>query len=66
MIYTQPMGRKPLGRERIDVTLPKGMPQELMELAQQQSRDRSHLIEDACREYVERLKRTGRKGKGKK
>jgi hypothetical protein len=52
MIYTKPMGRKPLGRERINITLPKGMAQALMEDARGDSRDRSELIEELAREYL--------------
>jgi metal-responsive CopG/Arc/MetJ family transcriptional regulator len=54
MIYSKRMGRKPLGKERINITLPKGMPKELMDAASLLGKDRSDLIADIAREYLAR------------
>lgn len=54
MINTSKMGRKKLGRERINITLPEGMADELTDAAAEKGWDRSRLIEDVCAAYLKR------------
>lgn len=57
MNNTRPMGRKRLGRERINITLPEGMADELTEAASEQGWDRSRLIEELARAYLKKRKK---------
>jgi metal-responsive CopG/Arc/MetJ family transcriptional regulator len=52
MTYTRTMGRRPLGREHINITLPKGMPKAMLDAAAAEGRDRSSVIEELCREWL--------------
>lgn len=63
MIYTHRMGRKPLGKKRLNISLPPNMVTELTEAAAEQGRDRSDLIAQIVREYLHR-RRVQRKPKG--
>jgi len=60
MIYTKPMGRKPLGKERVDITLPKGMKEQLQDVATEEGKTLSDLIADIAREFLKRRERAGR------
>ena len=60
----QRMGRKPLGKDRINITLPKGMAQQLIDAAAEEGRDRSDLIAELAREYLRRREKA-KEGKGK-
>lgn len=51
-VYAKLMGRKPLGKERCDITLPKGMKAELMEAAQTEGKTLSDLFAEWGREYL--------------
>lgn len=68
MIYTKLMGRKPLGRERINITLAAGIPNALTEVASEQGRDRSSLLDELARDYLKKLGRfpVSKKAKGVK
>lgn len=55
------MGRKKLDRERINITLPRGMAAALDEAAREKGWDRSHLIEELATAYLK--KREKEKGK---
>lgn len=64
MNTTQRMGRKKLERERINVTLPKGMADALTEAAAEKGWDRSRLLEEIAAAYLrkrekEKLKEGG-------
>jgi metal-responsive CopG/Arc/MetJ family transcriptional regulator len=61
MDYTRRMGRKALGKERINITLPKGMADELLEAAAKDGRDRSDLIAELAREYLQKRRSSARK-----
>ncbi len=61
MIYTSPMGRKKLNRERINITLPAGMPKQLEDAATAVGKDRSRLIEELCAAFLAPLKKPGKK-----
>jgi metal-responsive CopG/Arc/MetJ family transcriptional regulator len=52
MVNTRNMGRKKLDRERINITLPKGMPDSLSEAAAERGWDRSRLIEELAIAYL--------------
>jgi metal-responsive CopG/Arc/MetJ family transcriptional regulator len=52
MIYSGGMGRKKLGRERINITLPKGMAEELSLAAAEEGRDRSDLLTELSMDYL--------------
>ncbi len=47
------MGRRKIDRERINITLPAGMPEELSRAAAERGWDRSRLIEELAREFLE-------------
>lgn len=64
MLNTRQMGRRKLGRERINITLPHGMAEELSQAAAEKGWDRSQLIEELARRYLE--KEREKKGRGKK
>jgi metal-responsive CopG/Arc/MetJ family transcriptional regulator len=51
------MGRKKLDRERINITLPKGMADALAEAAKERGWDRSRLIEELAVAYLRRRER---------
>lgn len=59
MNNTQQMGRKKLGRERINITLPAGVADALTEAAAERGWDRSRLIEELAAAYL------GRRGREK-
>jgi metal-responsive CopG/Arc/MetJ family transcriptional regulator len=66
MDSTRPMGRRKLGRERINITLPKGMPDELTAAAEERGLDRSRLLQELAEAYLKkRREREEKKGKGK-
>lgn len=48
------MGRKKLGRERIQVTLPEGMADALQKAANEKGWDRSRLLEDLAAAYLKK------------
>lgn len=52
MVNTPSMGRKKLDRERINITLPRGMADRLTEAAAAKGWDRSRLIEELAAEYL--------------
>ena len=54
MLNTQRMGRKKLDRERINVTLPRGMADALAEAAKERGWDRSRLLEELADAYLKR------------
>lgn len=58
MIYTQLMGRKPLGRERVDITLPKGMKRKLQEIAESDGKTLSELMAGIMRDYLLKRERS--------
>ena len=60
MNTTQRMGRKKLDRERINVTLPKGMADELTEAAAEKGWDRSRLLEEIAAAYLKRREKEKR------
>lgn len=60
MIYTRSMGRKPLGKDRVDITLPKGMKEQLQDVATAEGKTLSDLIADLAREFLKRRQRTER------
>ncbi len=51
-MYIANMGRIKLGKERINITLPAGMAEELLQAAQEEGRDRSDLITEWARTYL--------------
>lgn len=57
MPYTRRMGRKALGKDRINITLPKGMAQEMIDVAAEDGRDRSDVIAELCRDWLRKRKR---------
>ena len=54
MITVSIMGRRKLGRKRIDVTLPAELKTQAEELAAFEGRPLSHLMEAVLRPYVQR------------
>lgn len=54
MISTHKMGRKKLDRERISITLPKGMADSLAEAAAEKGWDRSRLLEELAAAYLKK------------
>jgi len=46
------MGRRKLDRVRVSITLPRGMPNQLLKAASERGWSRSRLIEELCREYL--------------
>lgn len=63
MINTSKMGRKKLGRERINITLPEGMADALTEAATEKGWDRSRLLEELAAAYLKkREKEKGERG----
>lgn len=52
MINTKKMGRKKLDRERINITLPRGMPAALDEAARERGWDRSRLLEELASVFL--------------
>lgn len=67
MVNTHRMGRKKLNRERINITLPEGMPDALTEAAAERGWDRSRLIEELADEFLKRRgnEKPPKKQKGK-
>jgi metal-responsive CopG/Arc/MetJ family transcriptional regulator len=63
MVSSKQMGRKKLDRERINITLPKGMPDALAEAAAERGWDRSRLVEELASAYLK--KREKEKGQPK-
>jgi metal-responsive CopG/Arc/MetJ family transcriptional regulator len=63
MAKTNRVGRKKLDRERIQVTLPRGMADALTEAATAEGKDRSRLIEELAAAYLK--KREKEKGEKK-
>ena len=57
MPYTRRMGRKALGKERFNITLPKGMGQEMIDAAKEEGRDRSDVIAELCRDWLRKRQR---------
>ena len=57
MNTTQRMGRKKLDRERINITLPKGMADALTGAAAERGWDRSRLIEEIAAIYLKKSER---------
>lgn len=57
MINTSKMGRKKLDRERINITLPKGMADELADAAKEKGWDRSRLLEELAAAYLKKRNR---------
>jgi metal-responsive CopG/Arc/MetJ family transcriptional regulator len=57
MIHTKIMGRKPLGKERLDITLPKGMKEQLQEIATAEGQTLSDLFADLAREFLRKRER---------
>lgn len=57
MLSTPHMGRKKLNRERINITLPAGMPKALEDAATWLGKDRSRLIEELCAAFLKRRKK---------
>lgn len=57
------VGRKKLHRERIQITLPQGMPKALEDAATEEGKDRSRLIEELAAAYLK--KREKEKGEKK-
>lgn len=63
MINSKRMGRKKLDRERINITLPKGMADALTEAAAEKGYDRSRLLEELAAAYLKkREKERGKDG----
>jgi metal-responsive CopG/Arc/MetJ family transcriptional regulator len=60
MIYAKGMGRKPLGKERVDITLPKGMKEQLQQAATDDGKTLSDLIADLARDFLKRRERSGK------
>lgn len=56
MNNTRAMGRKKLNRERINITLPRGMADELAAAAEERGWDRSRLVEELARAYLKKWK----------
>jgi metal-responsive CopG/Arc/MetJ family transcriptional regulator len=54
MVTTRRMGRKKLDRERINITLPRGMAKALAEAAAEKGWDRSRLIEELAAAYLKK------------
>ncbi len=54
MINSKQMGRKKLDRERINITLPKGMADELIEAATEKGWDRSRLLEELAAAFLKK------------
>lgn len=66
MLNTHRMGRKKLGRERINITLPEGMSDEATAAAADQGWDRSRLIEELLRTYLKKWRKEKEEEKGGK
>jgi metal-responsive CopG/Arc/MetJ family transcriptional regulator len=66
MVTTQGMGRKKLGRERINITLPEGMPDALSEAASEKGWDRSRLIEELAAAYLKKREKERDQGRKEK
>lgn len=56
-MYTAFMGRKKLGKDRINITLPAGMADELLAAANEEGRDRSDVIAELARDYLRKRAR---------
>lgn len=54
------MGRKPLGKERVDITLPKGMKEQLQEAATTDGKTLSDLVADLAREFLKKRERAAK------
>jgi len=54
MATTTRMGRKKTDRERFNITLPRGMGEQLAEAAKQEGWDRSRLLEELARAYLKK------------
>lgn len=66
MTNTRDMGRKKKGRERVQITLPPGMADELSDAAAERGWDRSQLIEDLAAAFLKAREETAEpKKKGK-
>ena len=59
--YTGDMGRKKLGRDRINITLPTGMADELLDAANAEGRDRSEVIAELARGWLRKKAKEKRK-----
>jgi hypothetical protein len=57
MNKTSPMGRKPLGRKKIDITLPPEIAETLMVVATERFQDRSSLVEELAKEFLKKIGR---------
>lgn len=57
MNTTHRMGRKKLDRERINITLPKGMADALTAAAMEKGWDRSRLLEELAAAYLKKWER---------
>lgn len=57
MNNTRGMGRKKLDRERFNITLPKGMGEELADAAKERGWDRSRLIEDLAEPFLKKWRK---------
>ena len=66
MANTCVMGRKRLNRERVQITLPEGMADELAEAALKRGWDRSRLIEELAAAYLKKREKDEPKKKGGK
>jgi metal-responsive CopG/Arc/MetJ family transcriptional regulator len=62
MITTRVMGRKKLGRDRINITLPAGMADALTEAATEKGWDRSRLIEELAAAYLKKREKEKKEG----
>jgi metal-responsive CopG/Arc/MetJ family transcriptional regulator len=58
------MGRKKLGRERINITLPEGMADALTEAATEKGWDRSRLLEELAAAFLKKRDKEKQGGKG--
>lgn len=63
MNTTHRMGRKKLDRERVNITLPRGMADALTDAAAEKGWDRSRLLEELATAYLK--KREKEKGEPK-
>jgi metal-responsive CopG/Arc/MetJ family transcriptional regulator len=57
MLNTPRMGRKKLDRQRINITLPKGMADALADAAKRKGWDRSRLIEELATAYLKKVEK---------
>lgn len=60
------MGRKKLNRERLHISLPAGVPDELDKAAQERGLERSRLIETLILEFLAKRAAEKEAAKGKK